>query len=320
MSGLSGRLRRRRATARSTSPGRRPRITELAPGAASEVDRYWTGHMVHSEPFASVADSERYLQWRFDQYPLFREFSGLYGEHDDEVVLDYGCGPGNDVVGFALYSGARKVIGVDVSPAALDLAAQRVALHGIDPERVELVRTSDAQHELGIEDASVDHLSCQGVLHHTSDPESVLRELLRVLRPGATASVMVYHRDSVWWHLWTAYDRMIVDGTLADVELAEAFRRNTDGPECPISMAFAGEEFVAICERVGFQARFLGGYLSLHELDRLQASWAHAIVDERLAEEHRTFLRELTYDVGGRPMHGGIHAGIGGTYRLRKPG
>jgi hypothetical protein len=52
---------------------------------------------------------------------------------------------------------------------------------------------------------------------------------------------------------------------------------------------------------------------------RLRASWAEAIVDDRLAAEHRTFLRELSYDVGGRPMRHGVHVGIGGTYRLRRP-
>lgn len=306
-------LRRRRPA------GARLEIRDVATGAETEVDRYWTGHLVNTTPFATPEESERYLEWRFEEYPLFREFSGLYGDHVDQVVLDYGCGPGNDVAGFALYSGAQRVIGVDVSPTALELAAQRVALHGIDPRRVEFLRTSDAERQLALEDASVDFVSCQGVLHHTSDPAANLRELHRVLKPGGSASIMVYHRDSVWWHLWTAYDRMIVDGSLAGLEFDEAFRRNTDGPECPISIAYRGPEFVAICEAAGFEAEFLGGYLSRHELERLRASWAQAIVDQRLGEEHRAFLRELTYDVEARPMRGGVHAGIGGTYRLRKP-
>ena len=313
---LLARLRRRRPAA---PPGPAPPIREVAAAGSTPVDRFWTTHTVNSTPFRSAQESERYLDWRFDEYPLFRELSGLYGRHEGEIVLDYGCGPGNDVVGFALYSGAGRVIGIDVSPTALELARDRVALHGITSERVELIRTSDAEPAVPLDDDTVDHVSCQGVLHHTTAPDAILGELRRVLRPGGSASIMVYNRDSVWWHLYTAYDRMIVDGTLAGLDTAEAFRRNTDGAECPIAIAYRARNFVAICERAGFEANFLGGYLSRHELECLRDSWANALADQRLAEEHRVFLRALTYDIAGRPMYRGYHAGIGGTYRLVNP-
>jgi hypothetical protein len=96
----------------------------------------------------------------------------------------------------------------------------------------------------------------------------------------------------------------------------EAFARNTDGPDCPISRCYRGEEFLALCERAGLTGEFVGGYLSRVELQSLRRSWTRAIVDERLGAEHRAFLRELTYDLSGYPLHGGRHAGIGGTYRL----
>jgi SAM-dependent methyltransferase len=310
---VTSRLRRARP-----APGPAPAIRRTGTGATTAVDQYWTAHTVRSEPFASAEESERYLEWRGEEYPLFRELSGLYGDHEGETVLDYGCGPGNDVVGFALHSRAARIVGVDVSPTALELARARVALHGLAPGRVELVQTSDGDATLPFDDSSFDHVNCQGVLHHTSDPESILRELHRVLRRGGTGGVMVYNRDSLWWHLYTAYDRMIVDGTLAGLDVAEAFRRNTDGPECPISVAYRGADFVATCERAGFEAEFVGGYLSSHELECLSRSWAQAIADPRLGDEHRGFLRELTYDAAGRPMYRGFHAGIGGTYRLRK--
>jgi SAM-dependent methyltransferase len=313
-------LRGRRLRSRTDTSDRVVAVREASHALPTTVDRYWTGHTVGSVPFKDAAASEHHLQWRFKEYPLFREFSGLYGDHAEEVVLDYGCGPGNDLVGFALYSRASRVIGVDVSPTALGLAARRLALHRIGHDRVELVQTSDAERTLPLENSSIDHFSCQGVLHHVSEPEALLADAHRVLRPGGTGSVMVYNRDSVWWHLWTAYDRMIVDGSLAGLDVAEAFRRNTDGPECPISLAYRGHEFVAICESAGFRAEFVGGYLSRHELERMRASWAQAISDQRLASEHRSFLRELTCDFAGRPMYRGFHAGIGGTYRLRKPG
>lgn len=279
---------------------------------------YWTGHTVNSRPFVFARQSARYLEWRFRQYPRFRELSDLYGRHDDETVLDYGCGPGNDLVGFALHTRAARIVGADVSPSALALSAQRLGLHPAATGRVELILLREDEPALPLEDASVDFLSSQGVIHHTTDPEAVLAELARVVRPGGEGSVMVYNRDSTWFHLATAYELQIVEGRWSGDSVDEAFRHNTDGPDCPISRAWAPETFVAMCERAGFEARFLGGYPSRLELDSLRRLHDRALSDERLGEEHRAFLHEVTFDADGLPMRHGVYAGIGGTYRLQR--
>jgi SAM-dependent methyltransferase len=297
----------------------RPEVRHSANGGGTDVDRYWTEHTVAAKKFARTRDSEAFLEWRFDQYPLFREFTGLWGEHDGEVILDYGCGPGNDLTGFALYTAASRIIGFDVSPRALELARDRLALHRIPPERVELIEGSDSTVGIPLQDASVDFLQSQGVLHHTSEPEAILGELHRVLRPGGRGLIMVYNRASVWFHLYTAYEKMIVADAFPGLDVHEAFRRNTDGPDCPISRSYPPAEWVAVCEAAGFETEFVGGYPSKNELRALEESWAKAIADPRLGAEHRDFLRALTFDFAGRPMYQGAHAGIGGTYRLRKP-
>ena len=282
------------------------------------VDRYWTRHLVRSDDFKDAAESARYLEWRFDEYPLFREFSGLWGDHDGEVLLDYGCGPGNDVVGFLIHTGAAEVIGVDVSPRALEMAERRIALHDVDPARYRLLRVSDAEHTIPLQSASVDFFQSQGVLHHTTDAEAILRELHRVLRPGGEGRIMVYNRASVWFHLFAAYEVQIVDGLYSELSTEDAFQHTTDGPDCPIALCFAPEDFVALCGRAGFDAEFLGGYLSRHELETLERSRDAAIADQRLGAEHRDFLRELEADGDGHPLWRGKHAGVGGTYVLRR--
>ena len=297
---------------------RRPElaIRSLEAGAPTAVDTYWGEHTVNSKPFASAEASVRYLEWRASEYPLFREFMRLDDAHENECLLDYGCGPGDDLVWFLLYSRARKVVGVDVSEKALRLASHRLALHNIDPARVELVRSGDSLTRIPLEDGSIDYVHCGGVLHHTSNPIALLREFRRILPPGGRARVMVYNRDSLWFHLYTAYVRMVVQGDFAGLSVEQAFARNTDGEACPIARCYRPEEFVAMAEAAGFAAEFVGGYLSRHEL----ACWAEhgqaALDDERLDTRHRAFLAALTWDERGYPLYGGKHAGIGGVYSL----
>jgi ubiquinone/menaquinone biosynthesis C-methylase UbiE len=295
-------------------------ITRLPETVTTSVDTYWESFTVQALPFTSARESLEYLEWRFEQYPLFREFMQLYGQHDGQVVLDYGCGPGNDLVGFLMHTGAKKVIGLDISAKALRIAARRLALHDIDPHRIELIQTADSKTTIPFDDGSIDYIYCEGVLHHTSYPDAILREFHRVLRPGAQACIMVYNRNSLWLHLHIAYIKMVIENAFPDLSLEEAFAKTTDSEACPIARCYAPEEFSALCHQAGFKTEFIGGYLSLHELTILRELGHTAMEDERLAAPHRAFLHALVYDEHGYPMYKDKHAGIGGVYRLSKVG
>ena len=140
-----------------------------------------------------------------------------------------------------------------------------------------------------------------------------------MLRPGGRGLIMVYNRDSVWFHLYTAYEKMIVEDAFPGARRARGVPAQHRRPGVPdLAQLRAGRLRGDVRARPGFEAEFVGGYLSKNELRALEQSWAKAIADARLAREHRDFLRSLTFDFAGRPMHDGRHAGIGGTYRLRK--
>lgn len=300
---------------RHVSPPERPVETG---GYASPVDAYWNAHTVNSVELGSAWESKRYMEWRFRQYPLFREFLDLWGRHDGEVLLDYGCGPGDDLAGFLVHTRARQVIGADISAKALALAKARIGLHGIATERYQLIELSDAQPAIPLETASVDYVHSGGVLHHTSFPESIVRELNRVLKPGGRACIMVYNRDSVWYHVYVAYQKMVLEGAFAELSTDEAFPYTTDGPNCPTARCYSAPEWLALCRGAGFGGEFIGGYFSMRELDLLRMLKGQAIADARLPAPHRDFLSQLTPDAKGFPLYRGKHAGIGGVYRLTK--
>lgn len=289
-------------------------VTASAPPTA--VDAYWGNHTVYAPPFHTARSSLAHLRWRASEYPLFEPLMELYGDHTADTVLDYGCGLGNDLVGFLVLGKARRVIGIDVSRKALELARNRLALHRIDGQRVTLFQVGDGNESVPLDDDSIDLVYCEGVLHHTSSPSALLSEFHRVLKPGARAAIMVYNRASLYFHLFTAYQRQILEGAFRGLSIDEAFRKNTDGEECPISRAYEPGAFARDCEEAGFEVRFVGGYFARLELELFKSLRSEAMADLRLAVEHRTFLRELTVGADGYPRHRGSYAGIGGVYHL----
>ena len=299
--------------------GKAPDIVVKDSSGSTVVDDYWNQHTLHRTRFTSAGESERYLKKRNAMYPLFPELMDLYGDHSGEVVLDYGCGPGDDVTGFLLWSRAKKVIGMDVSGKALNQLRHRLALHEVDLGRVELIRITDASGRIPLDDASIDWVQCGGVLHHTTHPHEIVKEFARVMKPGAEGRLMLYNRDSVMYHLWIAYARLLVDNAFPGLTVDQAFTKSTDGPECPVSDAWRPQDVLAMIEGAGLQGTYRGGYLSVQELDWLPRYRDGALHDQRLAEEHRSFIAELTTDKNGMPMWRGNYAGIGGVYTIRKP-
>jgi ubiquinone/menaquinone biosynthesis C-methylase UbiE len=290
-----------------------PAVT--APAARDEASSqdYWSGYHVDSpdEGFRSVAASLDHFDWRNRQYPGYLELMPV-DRADGLVVMDYGCGPGNDVIGFGHFSRPKRIVALDVSSQALGLAQQRARLHGL---AVEFKRLRESPVEIPLEDASVDLVHCSGVLHHTPDPAAILREFRRVLRPGGCGQIMVYHHDSIWMHLYVAYLKTIVEGRFGGLTKRQAYSKTMDGPDCPIAECYTAAEFTAVADRAGLRSEFAGAAMSTHEL-KLLPSRFEAIEDKRLDAESRRFLYDLTFNDRGWPLHGGVVAGVNACFRI----
>jgi len=285
---------------------------------ASPVDAYWAEQTIPNPDFDSVEASELHLAERARYYPLFREYMDAYGDHTGQTIVDYGCGPGNDTLGFAVGSNASHILGIDVSRKALRMARLRLQLHGLTAERVQLLQISDAIPTIPLAGESIDYIHSLGVLHHTTHPGAILREMHRILRPGGQACLMIYNRDSIFVHLWIAYTQMLVHGYYTGLGLDAAFAVSTDGQTCPISRCYRPDDWMELTIAAGFEPRFVGGYFAQLELDQFRGQLEAALADERLGNESRQFLSELDSDEHGYPRYRGATAGHGGVYVLTK--
>lgn len=91
----------------------------------------------------------------------------------DKTVLDFGCGGGNEVVEIAQH-GAKRVIGIDIRPAALAAAREHAAASGV-ADRCEFTT---------LVDEPVDAVISLDSFEHFADPEAVLHQMAVSLRPG----------------------------------------------------------------------------------------------------------------------------------------
>ena len=88
--------------------------------------------------------------------------------------------------------GGANYHGIDLTDRAIEMTTTRLALRGLSGE----VQQMDAEH-MTFADDSFDFVWSWGVIHHSSDPSAILREMLRVLRPVGEVKLMVCNRRSI---------------------------------------------------------------------------------------------------------------------------
>jgi SAM-dependent methyltransferase len=105
----------------------------------------------------------------------------------DLDLLDIGCGAGNMIHHLSRYG---TVKGVEMDPRPVAIAHQR----GYDVDQ------GDATQGLAYEDASFDVVTALDVIEHNEDDDAILREMVRVLKPGGHAVVTVPAFMWLWSH------------------------------------------------------------------------------------------------------------------------
>lgn len=107
-----------------------------------------------------------------------------------DTVLDIACGTGDLTEQFATTE-AGRVIGIDFTPAMLDIARDKVKTRSY-ASKVEY-REGDAMN-LAVPDASADVLSIAFGIRNVAEPKRAFAEFFRVLKPGGRVIVLEFDR------------------------------------------------------------------------------------------------------------------------------
>ena len=198
-----------------------------------------TTHPVGSRGFFD--DLDQYHFEKLHHLPRLVAFDGYRGRS----VLDVGCGAGVDLARFA--RGGAAVTGVDLAASAVELARANFAQQGLQGA----FEVADGER-LPFADNCFDLVYAHGVVQYTPDPQRLVDECRRVLKPGSEAVFQVYNRRS-WLN---ALSKLMKVGL--EHEDAPVLRKFTIGEFRRLLRGF--REVRIVPERFPVKSRLHGGW------------------------------------------------------------
>lgn len=194
--------------------------------------------VLHARPLTAMR-AERDLHMDMLREPGIRSDAHLARYHlareyvkPGQVVVDAACGLGYGAAVLATGTGAARVLGVDLGEAAIAYARD---VYGAFHANLEFaVQDATQLHQLA--DASVDIAVSFETLEHLPNPERLLREFARVLKPGGlfigsvpNLWINAQGHNPVPYHLHI-YDYIQFQSQIARwLELRTLYRQNAGG-------------------------------------------------------------------------------------------
>ena len=147
-------------------------------------DKYLNRGNTHwREEFGSL------FQFNLVQHSRYLTVLKSIGENYD-TILDWGCGDG--ALSYYLLQRCKQFIGVDTEVEGLDLFRQNLAAFD---GRFTLYQPTD-YYGVPLPPASIDCIVCSDVIEHVQQPESLVGEFHRLLRPKGQLVITTPYRIS----------------------------------------------------------------------------------------------------------------------------
>ncbi len=172
-------------------------------GLKGRVKDHWEREVCGTRYGAEYAeDRRRYFaeieRTRYQQDYMLRDFA-QFEKARGKKVLEIGLGAGTDFVQWIRHG--AQAHGRDLTQASVKLVKERLALEGLEAD----VAQGDAE-SLEFPGNFFDIYYSWGVLMATPNTEKAIAEAHRVLKPGGTFMVMLYHSQAVATFLvWLLY-------------------------------------------------------------------------------------------------------------------
>lgn len=188
-----------------------------------QVSEFWNKASCGEELLLPSIERDGYAQQSCERYrlePYIPAFAG-FDRTKGLKVLEIGVGLGADHQRFA--EAGAELHGIDLTPRAIEHTTRRLATFGLSSK----LNVGDAE-SLPFADGTFDVVYSWGVLHHSPDTPKAFQEVLRVLKPGGEARIMIYQTWSiVGLMLWLRYGLMKLKPWTS---MSEIYSRHLESP------------------------------------------------------------------------------------------
>ena len=170
----------------------------MSEASKSDVAEFWSQASCGEALYLVDSDYSHQSAERYKIEPYIKDF--MEPEHwAGKKVLEIGVGLGADHQ--LLAEAGADLSGIDLTERAIEHTKARFQHLRLKSD----LRPGDAEN-LPFQTSTFDMVYSWGVIHHSPDTKRAVSEIFRVLKPGGTFKVMIYHKWSlIGLMLWLRY-------------------------------------------------------------------------------------------------------------------
>lgn len=171
-------------------------------------------------------------------------------------LLDLGCGVGFWSVELQKRFFIKKFYACDLTETAVNATSKRLQLYSLDGNL-----SVQNGEQTNFKDGFFDFINCQGVIHHTENPEKMILEIHRILCEKGEVSISVYYKNFFIrnWHYFRIFGKIFYKigikfkgrgrESILSIKNTDEITKLYDGDQNPKGIAYSKSEIESILSK-----------------------------------------------------------------------